>query len=384
MTDAVIELDDLHKAYGDLAVLRGVDLRVGAGEVVGLLGPNGAGKSTLLHLILGFLKPDRGRIRVLGSNDLERVRSRIGYVPERQRYHTHLSPREYLQFLGATSGLSGAMLKARIDEELAAVGLQDAADRRLGAFSKGMLQRVGIAQALLSDPDMLIIDEPTSGLDPSGQREVIDLLTEVRSRGHAILLCTHYLHEVDLLCDRVGVLTRGRIVAEAAVAGLRGPGGSVSVHTGQLPLEVRRQLEALNAAIRCERFEVRISPNSHALQSAVLRLLLEANCEIVALEPLESPLEQFYLQAVRGDLAQPEGLIGAPALPPGFPPITTSIDVPQPRGAAVTAEQPDAVASAGDAPVPPEASRALPPQRSGEGDTLLHELLRRNTEKDGD
>jgi ABC-2 type transport system ATP-binding protein len=365
VTDAVIEIDDLHKAYGDLAVLRGVDLRVGAGEVVGLLGPNGAGKSTLLHLILGFLKPDRGRIRVLGSRDLEGVRIRIGYVPERQRYHTHLSPREYLQFLGATSGLTGAALKARIDEELVAVGLSDAADRRLGAFSKGMLQRVGIAQALLTDPDLLIIDEPTSGLDPSGQREVIDLLTEVRSRGHAILLCTHYLHEVDMLCDRVAVLTRGQIVAEASVVNLRGPGASVSIHTGQVPLELRRQIEALHTAIRTDRFEVRISPNSHILQANVLRLLLDANIEIVALEPLESPLEQLYLQAVRGDRAPADLATVTPGLPPGLPPITTSIDVPPRPEAAPDAEAPD-----------------QPARR--EGDTLLHELLRRNTEKDGD
>ncbi len=379
MTDAVIELDDLHKAYGDLVVLRGVDLRVGAGEVVGLLGPNGAGKSTLLHLILGFLKPDRGRIRVLGSGDLERVRSRIGYVPERQRYHTHLSPREYLQFLGATSGLRGTALTERIDAELRAVGLSDAADRRLGTFSKGMLQRVGIAQALLTDPDMLIIDEPTSGLDPSGQREVIDLLTEVRSRGHAILLCTHYLHEVDLLCDRIGVLTRGQIVAEAAVANLRGPGGSVSMHTGQLPLELRRQIEALNPAVRTDRFEVRISPKSHALQSTVLRLLLDANVELVALEPLESPLEQFYLRAVQGDLAQPHALELHSGLPPGLPPITTSIAVPPPARQA-SADAPPATATVSPEPT----ANAAPPVRSSEGDTLLHELLRRNTEKDGD
>jgi ABC-2 type transport system ATP-binding protein len=372
----MIEIDDLHKAYGDLAVLRGVDLRVGAGEVVGLLGPNGAGKSTLLHLILGFLKPDRGQIRVFGSSDLEHVRTRIGYVPERQRYHTHLSPREYLRFLGAISGLSGPALHERIDAELAAVGLGDAADRRLGAFSKGMLQRVGIAQALLADPDLLIIDEPTSGLDPSGQREVIELLAEVRSRGHAILLCTHYLHEVDLLCDRVGVLTRGQIVAEASVADLRGPGGSVSIHTGQLVLELRRQIEALDPAIRCDRFGVRISPNSHALQATVLRVLLDANIEIVAVEPLESPLEQLYLQAVRGEV-RPEPLPttgAAPELPLGLPPIATSIDMTPP-----SREPAAKVSEPAKKPAP-----AAPAPRIGEGDTLLNELLRRNTEKDGD
>ncbi|NTW02105.1 MAG: ABC transporter ATP-binding protein, partial [Oscillochloris sp.] len=189
----VIEIEDLSKSYGSLQVLRGLSLRVAAGEVYGLLGPNGAGKSTLLHLMLGFLKPSSGNLRILGSRSLDGVHAQIGYIPERQRYHTRYTAREYLRFIGEFSGLRGTELSARVDQELRTVGLEDDANRMLSNFSKGMLQRVGVAQALLCDPALLLIDEPTSGLDPSGQREILDLLAAVRDRGHTVFLCTHYL-----------------------------------------------------------------------------------------------------------------------------------------------------------------------------------------------
>jgi ABC-2 type transport system ATP-binding protein len=343
----VIEITNLHKAYGDLKVLQGLELRVAPGEAYALLGPNGAGKSTLIHLMLGFLKPDKGRLRLFEDSNLERVRPRIGYIPERQRYHTRYSAREYLRFLGAFSGLAGAELRERVDRELETVGLSPAADRSLGTYSKGMLQRLGVAQALLIDPDLLLIDEPTSGLDPAGQREVIDLLASVRDRGHTLFLCTHYLQEVELLCDRVGVLAGGRIVGEASVAALRDVAGSVRIRVGTLSLEQRRAIEALGTGIWAETQSVRIAPNTPALQAAVLRALLDAGTPVIAVEPLESPLERLYLQAVH-----------APAL----------AAEPEPS-------QPPTWAASLAAPPPPPAAR------QGEGDTLLNELLRRNDDQ---
>ena len=153
----VIEITDLSKSYGSVQVLRGLSLRVAAGEVYGLLGPNGAGKSTLLHLILGFLKPSSGSLRVLGSSNPDSVRPQIGYVPERQRYHTRYTAREYLRFIGEFSGMSGLDLADKVDIELHIVGLMNDADRKMSTFSKGMLQRVGVAQALLCDPALLLI-----------------------------------------------------------------------------------------------------------------------------------------------------------------------------------------------------------------------------------
>jgi ABC-2 type transport system ATP-binding protein len=354
----VIEIADLSKAYGELPVLQGFTLRVGAGEVFALLGPNGAGKSTLIHLMLGFLRPNAGRIRLFGDGNLERVRPRIGYIPERQRYHTRYTAREYLRFLGEFSGLSGADLRDKVERELLMVGLQDAAERYLSTFSKGMLQRFGVAQALLTDPDLLLIDEPTSGLDPAGQREVIEILAAVRERGHTVFLCTHYLQEVELLCDRVGVLAGGRIAAEASVAELRAVAGSVRIQVGALDLERRRAIESLGPGIRADVQSVRISSNTQALQARVLRALLDAGIPIIAMEPLESPLERLYLQAVHGAVA---------------PPAATS---EPPRAAWV--EQ--IAASPAQQPPPP-------PRRPGEGDTLLNELLGRSDQlspHDGD
>lgn len=358
MTTDVIQIEDLQKSYGDLQVLRGLNLRVSQGEVYGLLGPNGSGKSTLIHLMLGFLKPSAGRIRILDDEDLERTRSRIGYIPERQRYHTRYTAREYLRFIGQFSGMAKEILPERVERELEAVGLAEAADRTLATYSKGMLQRFGVAQALLTDPDLLLIDEPTSGLDPSGQREVLDLLAEVRSRGHTVMLCTHYLQEVELLCDRVGVLSRGQIAVERNVRELRGPGSSVLIRVSPLDIEARRRVEALGPGVHSEPNSVRIEGNSPQLQAEVLRTLIEAGATVIGLEALESPLERMYLQAVRGEGVPADQ---APARPPQPPPNLPPL------------------------PIFPPAQAAPPPRdgsRRGEGDTLLNELLQRNNNQD--
>ncbi|RRR75263.1 MAG: ABC transporter ATP-binding protein [Candidatus Viridilinea halotolerans] len=295
----MIAIHDLHKRYGDLVVLCGLSLRVADGEIYGLLGPNGAGKSTLLHLMLGFLRPDQGTIHLLGSDNLEQMRQRIGYIPERQRYHTHYSAREYLRFLGQFSGMGGAELHDRVDHELITVGLGDVADRKLGTFSKGMLQRFGVAQALLGDPDLLLIDEPTSGLDPSGRRAFVELLKQVRRRGHTILLCTHHFHEVELLCDRVGMLVGGRITFEGDVQKLRSVAKSLQIQTAELNTTLQTQLTTLEPSITCDNQTIFIKENSAALQALVLRTLLDADVPILQLEPLERPLEHLYRQAVR-------------------------------------------------------------------------------------
>lgn len=345
----VIEIEELHKAYGSLPVLQGVSLRVAAGEVYGLLGPNGAGKTTLIHLMMGFLRPNQGRLRLLGNANLEQVRPRIGYIPERQRYHTRYTAREYLHFLGQFSGLTGVALRQRVERELAVVGLLSAADRSLGTFSKGMLQRLGIAQALLTDPELLLIDEPTSGLDLAGQREVIDLLAGVRDLGHTIFLCTHYLQEAELLCDRVGVLAGGRIAAEARVHDLRNVANSVRIRVGALDPELRARLESLGAGVRCDAQSVRLSPNTPELQATVLRALLDAEVAIMALEPLESPLERLYLWALH-------------SVPP------TSAEA---RGVFLPSWDLEAIAEPPAAPPPAD-------ERAGASDALLSELLGRN------
>jgi ABC-2 type transport system ATP-binding protein len=346
-----IEIENLYKSYDGLPVLNGLSLRVPQGQVYGLLGPNGVGKSTLIHLLLGFLKPTRGTLQVFGQQDLDQVRGRIGYLPERLRYHLRYSGREYLRYLGQFSDLRGPHLNARVEQELGAVGLLGAADRQLATYSKGMLQRLGIAQALLSDPDMLLIDEPTSGLDPAGQREMLDLLAEVRSRNHTIFLTTHFLDEIELLCDTVGILFGGKLAAEIDVQSLRAPGRSALIRVAHLPAKLTERLQRIAPAVRCTGREISLQPNSPALQAQVLRVLLDADVPIIALEPQGRPIEEIYLRIVRGETVEPPVVDPPPGMfaPPGHPDATTRVL---------------------------ERVEPTPPGRPGTGDTLLRELLK--------
>jgi ABC-2 type transport system ATP-binding protein len=350
-----IEIENLYKSYDSLPVLNGLNLRVPQGQVYGLLGPNGSGKSTLIHLLLGFLRPTRGKLRVFGQQDLEHVRGRIGYLPERLRYHLRYTGREYLRYLGQFSDLRGSQLNTRVEQELGAVGLLGAADRQLATYSKGMLQRLGIAQALLSDPDMLLIDEPTSGLDPAGQREMLDLLAEVRARNHTIFLTTHFLDEIELLCDTVGILFGGRLAAEVDVPSLRLPGRSVLIKVAQMPPELAERLQRIAPSVHCTGREISLQPNTTALQSQVLRALLDADVPIIALEPQGRPLEDMYMRIVRGEPAELPAADPPPGLfaPPGHPDATTRVL---------------------------EHSTPTPPGRPGTGDTLLRELLKQDQE----
>jgi ABC-2 type transport system ATP-binding protein len=351
-----IEIENLYKSFDGVGVLRGLNLRVPQGQVYGLLGPNGAGKSTLIHLLLGFLKPSRGSLRVLGESDLELIRGRVGYLPERLRYHLRYTGREYLRYLGRFSDLTGSHLRERVDQELRAMGLLDAADRQLSTYSKGMLQRLGVAQALLAKPDLLLIDEPTSGLDPDGQREMIDLLHDMRGRGHTLFITTHMLDEAEQLCDQVGVLFDGRLAQELNVQQLLQPGRDVVINVAQLAPALASQLRQLSSAVHCQDREISLRPNTPELQASVLRMLLDARVSIVALNQRNNTLEQIYLSVVRGE-------------PP--PPLL----VDPPNGMFAPPSHPDATA-------------APPPERRSSGDTLLRELLGRESDRhhpaDGD
>ena len=297
---SAIYIEGLRKSYDAVPVLRGLNMNIAAGQVYGLLGPNGAGKSTLLHLMMGFLRPDAGRIEVLGLAPSAAHRQ-VGYLPERLRYHTHCSGREYLQYIGKLGDEHGPALRDRIATLLSLVGLEEAADQRMKTYSKGMLQRIGIAQALLSDPDLLLIDEPSSGLDPAGQDEMQDLLAELRSRGHTIFLCSHQMDEITSLCDRVGILVRGELVAETAVANLPGTQGIV-ITLAELPAEdLDYGLRALEPSITREGREITVPVTTPALQSRLLQLLLDEGFTVASLQPTLGTLRDLYLHVVRGN-----------------------------------------------------------------------------------
>jgi ABC-2 type transport system ATP-binding protein len=227
MTESAVALTGVTKVFPvpfqrrSVVAVRDLNLQVAPGQIYGLLGPNGSGKSTTLKIILGLVTPTRGRTQIFGR-DSERVASResVGFLPESPYFYKYLTGEETLRFYGKLCGMRGATLKNRVDEMLALVGLTNARKRRLGGYSKGMLQRIGLAQALIQEPALLVLDEPTAGVDPAGAREIRDLILDLKRRGITVLLSSHLLGQVQEICDRIGILANGVLVREGALSEL--------------------------------------------------------------------------------------------------------------------------------------------------------------------
>ena len=271
-----LAVNDLRKAYGRTEALRGVGLEVGEGELFGLLGPNGAGKSTLVKIACGLVRPSSGSAHIAGApaGSLEAQRA-LGYLAELFRFPDWLTADEVLalhQRLAESGG--GAAERAEL---LELVGLTEAASKPVGQMSKGMQQRIGIAQAMVGSPRLLLLDEPTSALDPAGRRTVRRLLEELRSRGVAVLLNSHLLSEVELVCDRVAIIARGEVVAAGTPAELSTPGG-VEVET------------AAGARV--------LADASREDAPRIVRELVAAGEEVYGVRVLTSSLEDAYLEAV--------------------------------------------------------------------------------------
>lgn len=219
-----VEIADIHKSFpghwgrGGVYAVKGVSLSIPAGSVYGLIGPNGSGKSTIMKALVGLLSPDAGSCRVFGQHATAASNRReIGFLPENPYFYKFLTGEETVRFYGRLCGLHGAKLKERTAEMLELVGLQDAAHRRLGGYSKGMLQRVGLAQALVQKPRLLVLDEPTAGVDPIGSRAIRDIILDLKQQGITVFLCSHLLEQVQEICDRVGILYQGCLIAEGSV-----------------------------------------------------------------------------------------------------------------------------------------------------------------------
>lgn len=209
----------LHKEY--VVAVDNLSFQVNAGEVYGLIGPNGSGKSTTMKVVLGLMAASQGSAKVFGfdSGDI-RARNEIGFLPENPYFYKHLTGGETLKFYGKLCGIKGKALKDRMAELLELVGLEDAAKRRLGGYSKGMLQRIGLAQALIQKPRLVILDEPTAGVDPVGSRQIRDLIMRLRDDGVTVFLCSHLLEQVQEVCDQVGIIFKGRMRREGKLSEL--------------------------------------------------------------------------------------------------------------------------------------------------------------------
>jgi ABC-2 type transport system ATP-binding protein len=234
MSDIVLEAINLTKTYTSAiprrktTTLLDLNLQIHRGETFGLLGPNGAGKTTTQKLFLGLLRPTSGTARLFGqSPEHPSVRARIGFLPENPYFYTYLTGREFLGFCADMFGLPRVQREARIKDLLALVNMTAAADIQLRKYSKGMLQRVGIAQALINDPELVFLDEPTSGLDPVGHKQIGAIIAELKARGKTLFLNSHIMNDVQQICDRIAILHKGRLIAIGTLPELLGPGESL-------------------------------------------------------------------------------------------------------------------------------------------------------------
>ncbi len=303
--DLAIQARGLSKRYvhpWTLRVTRGLeslDLEVRRGEVLGLLGPNGAGKTTTLKLLTGLLKPTSGEAWLLGEPvGTTASRRSLGFLPEQPYFYDYLNGIEYLELAGRLSGLPGTLASGRAREWLSRVGLGDKPRLVLRKYSKGMLQRLGLAAALVHDPELLILDEPMSGLDPFGRRDVRDLITEQRERGVTVLFSSHILPDVEMLCDRVAILIGGRLTRVASVGEIVDVGGQaveIRCAVGAV-LEIPHQWAGLVSRVdRPDETLLRLE--DEALLQEALRWLLHAGVRVDAVTPQRPTLEALFMAA---------------------------------------------------------------------------------------
>ncbi len=303
-------INNVYKTYGAVHALQGLSLEVQEGAVYGFLGPNGAGKTTTLRLLTNLARPTRGEILVAGKNAQlhpGEIHRKVGYLPEEPAFYTWMTPREYLAFCGQVYGLKGKTLDARVDTLLEQVNLSDVARRRIGGFSRGMRQRLGMAQALVHQPEILLLDEPVSALDPIGRKEVLDLI-ETLGKTHTVFMSTHILSDVERVCDSVAIINQGRLVVEGKredllaryarpvyeIAVNNGNGGALAAFitaAGSLPGVRKTHLQGNVARILVE--------DIHQTRLALLDLVLRQQLPVERFEVVHPSLEEVFLRLIQ-------------------------------------------------------------------------------------
>jgi ABC-2 type transport system ATP-binding protein len=289
-------------------VLHGISFDVNAGEIFGFVGPNGAGKTTTLKILMGLIRATEGHASILGCDVRETAfRRHVGFLPENPYFYDFLTGREILGFYARLSGVPRSQLAERVDTLLEWVGLSYAADTRLRTYSKGMLQRTGIAQALVHDPSVVFLDEPMSGLDPIGRKEIRDLILRLRAEGKTVFMNTHILSDVEMVCDRVAIIVQGEISYAGATEAFRaGDARHADVVMSRLPADLAGTLEErFKVTLRGhgDRIELRVEEKS---LNQVLQLALSAGADVVSVTPHRVSLESIFLTAVEGGIQEPQ------------------------------------------------------------------------------
>jgi len=307
----IVETKNLCKYYNGVKAVDNLNLRINQGEIYGFLGPNGAGKTTTILMLLGLTEPTSGEVRVHGYNSTReplKVKRLTGYLPENVGFYEDLTARENLRYIARLNGIPDRKSDRLIEQVLEKVGLLEVADWEVRKFSRGMKQRLGIADVLIKDPVFVILDEPTTGIDPEGARQILELIAKMsKDEGMTVLLSSHLLHQVQRICDRVGIISRGKLVAEGTVDKL----GMEVIGKGKIMLEARvsrltpdllkalRQLEGVS--------EVDSSGNllrlrcSRDLRAEVSRAVMESGSELLELRGRDYTLEEIYLKYFQGE-----------------------------------------------------------------------------------
>jgi len=306
----LIDTTALRKQYGPLVAVASLDLHVAAGEVFGFLGPNGAGKTTTVKMLLGLVYPTGGEARVLGQRPGNPVAmARVGFLPEHFCFPAWLTAWDFLDMHGRLYGLSRAERRKRIPRLLERVGLGDRMRSRLGEFSKGMQQRAGLAQAIMNDPALVFLDEPTSGLDPVGRREVRDIIHDLRAQGVTVFLNSHFLSEVEVTCDRVAIVKRGRVVRAGTLDELTGGATEVEIRAGGLTAELvaglarwGRVVDSRGTAENGQGDDITrlmLTVDQPDALPAIADYLVTGGARLYALAPQRLPLEELFMRVMR-------------------------------------------------------------------------------------
>jgi len=299
-----IEIVNLHKVYGRKIALHDLNLTVERGEVFGFLGPNGAGKTTTVKILLGLVRPTAGHARIFGlpANDPE-ARRLVGYLPENFRFQDWLTGKELLELHADLSDVPWAHRARRVAEVLRLVGLEDRATERIRNYSKGMLQRIGLAQAMIHSPSLVLLDEPTSALDPLGRREVRDLINTLSAQGTTVFLNSHMLSEVELVCDRVAIIDHGRVIHSGRLDDLVRGEPELNLTVNLVDAELLEILERFGAVLTYDSATVQLRVTDLSVASVIADIVTRSGYRLLSIAPVQHSLEDIFLNLVeRGEL----------------------------------------------------------------------------------
>lgn len=300
MMNTAIEVHQLTKDYPNVRALDSLSLEVRQGECFGLLGPNGAGKTTLIKILLDLLSPTSGSAKILNQSvKNEKTRERVGYLPERVRIHGFLKGAEFLDYQGKLYGMTQDYRKKRVEECLKLVGMYEERVRKVGEYSKGMAQRIGLAQALLNEPELLLLDEPAAGLDPISNKEFRDILLNLKDSGVTIFINSHLLSEIEMICDRVAILHRGRLVKTGSKEELTAKGESVELKVEGIHDVLLEKLREMSIQLQREGNTITLSPKDSHTISTIPEIVINHGGKLLSLTTRIESLEDIFYRLIK-------------------------------------------------------------------------------------